>query len=240
MIVQNILLSNESYTHANWLYRDLNVGFSRMYFIIDGEAYYEEKGKKVRLQKNHLYLTPVKTPFTLFENPQDKLLHTYVHIHTLPTVDRLIEIPVRENTPLADAVLLWRKYAKSEDRQTLIAILELVLALIEPKEREGGSVEKKVKAYLDSMEGYAFDMNTLCAAVGYSREYVTRKFIAACHVTPRQYFNRRRMEAALEHLRRGLRVGAVAELLEFSSPYAFSKAFKQHFGLSPEQYLKTL
>ena len=54
MIVQNILLSAESYTHSNWVYRDVYVGFSRLYYAIDGEAYYEECGKRVRFQKGHL------------------------------------------------------------------------------------------------------------------------------------------------------------------------------------------
>ena len=80
----------------------------------------------------------------------------------------------------------------------------------------------------------------LCEELGYTREYITRKFSAVYHVTPKQYFNRWRMEFALEQLRRGIRINAVSEMLSFSTPYAFSKAFKQHFGLSPEKYLQTL
>ena len=76
MIIQSLLLSNESYTHENWLYRDVSVGFSRLYYIIDGTAYYEENGVTHQLQPGYLYLTPVKKPFTLYEDPDHKLLHT--------------------------------------------------------------------------------------------------------------------------------------------------------------------
>ena len=103
-------MANESYTHDNWIQKDVYVGFSRLYYIIDGEAYYEEGGKQVRLKHHHLYLTPVKTCFTLRENPKDKLLHTYVHVNTLPTVKELIEVEVKDGSLLADAVALWRKY----------------------------------------------------------------------------------------------------------------------------------
>ena len=240
MLVQNLLLADESYTHDNWLYRDVNVGFSRMYFIIDGEAYYEEHGKKMRFKKHHLYLTPVKKNFTLSENPQDKLLHTYVHINTLPAVDHLIEIPVHEGTPLADGIALWRKHAKSNDSELLISILQFILSRIELNEKRERHIEDMVKAYLDNLDGYTFDMGKLCAVLGYSREYITRKFSATYHVTPKQYFNRWRMEVALDQLQRGARINAVSEMLSFSTPYAFSKAFKQHFGLSPEKYLQTL
>ena len=240
MLVQNLLLADESYTHENWGYRDVCVGFSRMYYIIDGEAYYEENGKKRRFKHRHLYLTPVKTPFTLTENPQCKLLHTYVHINTLPTVDRFIEIPVLPDTPLADGVALWRKYSKNTDMALLASILEFILTVIDRHEDGGDAVEVRARAYLDQMEGFSMRMDTLCADLGYTREYITRKFTAAYHLTPKQYFNRRRMQFALEELCRGVRVSTVAEALGFSTPYAFSKAFKLHFGLSPEKYLQTL
>lgn len=240
MILQNILHASESYTHSNWLYRDVNVGFSRMYYIIDGEAYYEENGKRMRFKHNHLYLTPVKKPFTLSENPQNKLFHTYVHITTLPIVDHLIEIPVLPGTPLADGIALWRKYAVGSDTELLSAILQLVLSLVDQQSQTGESVESLTKAYLDNLSGFRFQMDELCQTLGYTREYITRRFTAAYHVTPKQYFNRWRMEIALEQLRRGVRVNAVSEAMGFSTPYAFSKAFKQHFGLSPERYLQTL
>lgn len=240
MLVQNLLLADESYTHANWLYRDVNVGFSRMYYIIDGEAYYEENGKKLRFQKNHLYLTPVKKNFTLSENPQNKLLHTYVHINTLPTVDHLIEIPVLPKTPLADGIAMWRKYAKSNDTELILSIVQFILSQLGQQEKKNTDVADLVKSYLDNLSDYTFDMTHLCMKFGYSREYITRKFSEAYHVTPKQYFNRWRMEMALDQLRRGIRIHIVAELLGFSTPYAFSKAFKTHFGLSPEKYLQTL
>lgn len=240
MIIQNILLADESYTHSNWLYRDVYVGFSRMYYIIDGEAYYEENGKKTRLKKDHLYLTPVKKPFTLSENPQNKLLHTYVHINTLPIVEQLIEIPVPLRTPLADGVALWRKYAKSNDFELLAPILQLILSLIDRQTQIGNTVAERTKAYLDNFDGFTFDMKALCDTLGYTREYVTRQFTLAYHITPKQYFNRWRMEYALDQLRKATRISTVSELLGFSTPYAFSKAFKQYFGLSPEKYLQTL
>ena len=77
MIVKDVFCNNEGYSHEDWVYRDVCVGFSRLYYIIDGEAFYEEDGKRVSFKKGHLYLTPVKTCHTLFDNPKSKLLHTY-------------------------------------------------------------------------------------------------------------------------------------------------------------------
>ena len=130
MIVKDYFENKETYTHDNWVYKDVSVGFSRLYYIVDGEAYYEENGKKVRLKKGFLYLTPVKTPFGLSENPSDKLLHTYAHVYTVPAVTEFTEIEVTEGTPLCDAVAMWRKYIGTEDRELAISLIQLVLSFV--------------------------------------------------------------------------------------------------------------
>ena len=45
------MLASESYTHKNWVYKNVFSGFSRMYYVIDGVAFYEEEGKKTELKK---------------------------------------------------------------------------------------------------------------------------------------------------------------------------------------------
>jgi hypothetical protein len=131
MIVKDLFCNNEAYTHDNWEYRDVVSRFSRLYYVIDGEAYYEEGQRRERLRKGYLYLTPVKTPFTLTENHCDKLLHTYVHIYTVPAVSSFTCVEVVRGTPLADAVALWRKYASTDDKSLLISIIQLVLSCVD-------------------------------------------------------------------------------------------------------------
>lgn len=240
MIVQSLLLSNESYTHAKWEYKDIAVGFSRLYYIISGEAYYEEEGRSYPFKVGYLYLTPVKKSFSLYENPESKLLHTYAHIITVPSVDHFTEIPVKENTPLGDAVTLWRKYAKSENEEFLKSVISLLLSCIEKEITQENIAARIAKAHIDQKDDYLFNMRSLSAVVGYSREHITRSFLATYGMTPKQYFNLKRMNAALERLTAGVKVGDVAEELCYASPYSFSKAFKNHFGLSPQNYLHTL
>lgn len=240
MIIKHLLLASESYTHQNWIYRNVNVGFSRLYYIIDGEAYYEENGQAVRFKKNHLYLTPVKKSFNLYENPDDKLLHTYVHITTLPAVAHFTEIEVVEGTPLANAVELWRKYARSEDYKLIADIIQFLLSQISEPYSSSNTVANQIKHYLDNMEVGSFDMSAMSRKFEYSREHITRVFHAVYHTTPRQYFNARKMNIALERLCEGGKVKEVADQLNFASPYSFSKAFKKHFGSSPRQYLNEL
>ncbi|MBR2353077.1 MAG: helix-turn-helix transcriptional regulator [Clostridia bacterium] len=238
MIVQNLFQSNESYTHENWVYRNVSVALSRLYYIIDGEAYCEENGKKTRLKKGYLYLTPVHVPCTFYDNPKDRLLHTYAHITTVPAVTRLMEIPVKEGTLLADAVALWRKHVHVQEPERLIPILQLVLSALEEKDMPSDTVAGRAKRYIDSLENFSFRMDELCRAIGYSREHVSRSFAAEYGESPKQYFDRRRINTGIAQLSNGIKVGEIAEHLGYANPYSFSKAFKRHCGLSPEHYRK--
>lgn len=237
--IQNLLFASESYTPDNWVYQDICVGFSRLYYIIDGEAYYEENGQKIRLKKNHLYITPVKTCFSLYDNPEDRLLHTYSHITTQPAVSGLIELEVEKGTVLEDAVALYRKYIHSEDRELLTNVIQFLLSCIDRK-NEGQTVAEKTKAYIDSMETFQFDMERLAHDLGYSREHVTRSFQAAYHIAPKKYFEIGRMNVALRYLQEGKKVCEVAEKMNYASPYSFGKAFKKHFGYAPKKYIAIL
>lgn len=240
MTVNNLLLASESYTHTNWEFHNVNVRFSRLYYIIDGEAYYKENGQSVRFKKGHLYLTPVNTPFDLYENPGDKLLHTYVHIITLPEVTHFTEIKVEENTPLADAVALWRKYARCEDYELISNIIQFLLSQISDKLTSGNTVAERIKQYLDSLEDNELNTNAMCHSLGYTREHITRSFYSMYKTTPKRYFNASLMNVAIEKLYRGETIQSVAEQLNYATAASFSKAFKKHFGSSPVKYINAL
>lgn len=240
MIIQNVLLSNESYTHDNWVYKNINVTFSRIYYIIDGTAFYEENGKKTLLKHGYIYLTPIRKTFTLYDDPSDKLLHTYAHITTFPQITAFTEIKVEKNTPLFDAVCLWRKYSQHNDKSLIMNILSLVLSCIENRCFQDDGVAKRTKDFIDGLTDFSFDMDMLSKRLGYSREHLTKRFLIAYGTTPKKYFQTIRMNTALEKIKAGSKINAVSEELKYSSPYSFSKAFKKHFGLSPEYYILTL
>ncbi|WP_169853173.1 helix-turn-helix transcriptional regulator [Anaerohalosphaera lusitana] len=51
--------------------------------------------------------------------------------------------------------------------------------------------------------------------------------------SPKIFYNKLRMQHARDLLRRGYSVSRVSHLLGFSSPFCFSNAYKEHFGLRP-------
>ena len=237
MNIQNLLFTSESYTHDNWVYKNIYSGFSRLYYVIDGEAYYEENGKKIMLKKNHLYITPAKKRFDLYDDPENKLLHSYAHITTTPAIVDLVEIEVVEGTPLHDGVMLWRKYIHSGDDELLRAAIRFLLSCIDFSKTRSHSAASMTKTYIDGITTSSLDMDAMCKELGYSREHLSRSFQAEYGITPKKYFNLQRMNLGLKLLLEGKSVTETSELLNYATPYSFSKAFKNHFGFSPEKYL---
>ena len=58
MITTQLLLANEGYTHANWLFKNICTNFSRVYYILGGEGYCRYEGRTFRLKEHCLYFFP--------------------------------------------------------------------------------------------------------------------------------------------------------------------------------------
>jgi AraC family transcriptional regulator len=86
-----------------------------------------------------------------------------------------------------------------------------------------------------------FDLSSLAAETGYSRRHFLRTFRASTGLSPYQYILRLRLERA-RHLmkRRALRLLDIALESGFTSNAHFSNAFRQHFGISPSDYRRSL
>ncbi len=81
------------------------------------------------------------------------------------------------------------------------------------------------------------DRNRLAAVAGFSVPHFHRVFTAAVGESPMAYVRQMRLERAGRKLRMGaVDIGEVALFAGYETHTAFSKAFKQHFGLSPSEF----
>jgi AraC-like DNA-binding protein len=77
----------------------------------------------------------------------------------------------------------------------------------------------------------------LAAQVGLSRATLARRFTALTGQPPMAYLTWWRMTTAAQLLRETDRpLPAVARQIGYGSPFAFSHAFKRHFGRTPGRY----
>jgi AraC family transcriptional regulator len=94
-----------------------------------------------------------------------------------------------------------------------------------------------VKRYIRDHIHEPLDRETLASIAGFSIPHFHRVFTAQVGEGAISYVRRLRMQRAGYKLRMGaVDITEVALAAGFDSHAAFSKAFKQHFGLSPSEF----
>jgi len=93
--------------------------------------------------------------------------------------------------------------------------------------------------YIDTHIYSMKNLNELSALTEYSYGYLSSLFKRTTQLSLSDYFREKRLDAARLLLLDGkFSATEISELLNYSSVYAFSKAFKEHFGTSPKNYNK--
>ena len=89
--------------------------------------------------------------------------------------------------------------------------------------------------------GHELDVDALAMRTGLSRAHFFALFQRDTHVTPLVYANVLRFEAAVDRLTHTKdSLGEVAHHLGFSAPGHFSRFFRQHLGITPSDYRRTV
>lgn len=96
---------------------------------------------------------------------------------------------------------------------------------------------ENVKRYIREHIHEPLDRETLAAVAGFSIPHFHRVFTAQVGESAASYVRRLRLERAGRKLRMGaVDITEVALAAGYESHAAFSKAFKQQFGLSPREF----
>jgi AraC family transcriptional regulator len=96
---------------------------------------------------------------------------------------------------------------------------------------------ENVKRYIRDHLHEPLDRETLAAVAGFSIPHFHRVFRAQVGESAAAYVRRQRLERAGRKLRMGaVDITEVALAAGYDSHAAFSKAFKQQFGLSPSEF----
>jgi len=114
---------------------------------------------------------------------------------------------------------------------TLLRDLELV------DSTPPNSLASKGKKILEEEYPYITGIDTLAERLGVSQEHFCRIFKSEMNITPGQYLNQLRIQAAMyELLNTNDRIEIIARRTGFSTANYFCKVFRRHVGASPIQY----
>lgn len=94
-----------------------------------------------------------------------------------------------------------------------------------------------IERYISDHMDESLDRKVLATVAGYSIPHFHRVFVAGTGMNVAGYIRRARMIRAGRKLRMGaVDITEVALAAGYQTHAAFSKAFKQHFGLSPSEF----
>lgn len=95
----------------------------------------------------------------------------------------------------------------------------------------------RLMTYIDNHIDSLKTLDELAEKMGYSYGYLSSLFRKTTSFTLSSYYSRKRMDTAHRLLiKNNLSPTEIAHILNYSSVYAFSKAFHKTFGLSPREY----
>ena len=113
--------------------------------------------------------------------------------------------------------------------------LFLLLSSLLEEERPADRAQE-AKNYLDHNYMHPVRLEALAASLGLDRRYLARLFKQSQGCSMQEYLKDKRMDEAARLLRQEYPVAAVGRMVSYDDPFAFSKAFRGHFGVSPRAW----
>lgn len=84
-----------------------------------------------------------------------------------------------------------------------------------------------------------YSIDNFCSDLQVSRANLFRKFMAIIGKSPVEYMRIYRLKKARQMLQKGCTISEIAYRVGFTHPKYFSKYFKEQYGVTPSQYLKS-
>lgn len=101
----------------------------------------------------------------------------------------------------------------------------------------GSAYVKHAVDYITKNYDKKIKINEMANSIGVNRSYLTSSFKKAMGCSPQEYLIKLRMEKAKSLLHQtDMLISAVANAVGYTDQLAFSKIFKQYYGMSPKAY----
>ena len=239
MKCSSILSYDECITPSNWDFPNITRPFSIIYYCLGGTAFYRLGNNERQFKKDHLYVLPANTVYSLREDPNDKFYSVYVHTFTSPAFSGIIEVDVKSDRLLDDLLELLRSYLRMPREEYEKTLIEFIVSYVfESKSSCPDMIEERIKKYIYANFVSVFKNSDISSEFNYSNSHLTKLFKGVYELTPKQYAERLVLEEITLLLRQDISISEISRRLDFSSPENLSRFFKTHFGCSPTEYIK--
>ena len=230
-----------------------------------GTAYTDDKGVEISARdihiafprEKHKILTdsdePLQFEFFAFMSKNEKYkADLYRIVRENPDAKDRIFHDDRVSALVRDAIREIESGSKYTENMMSAICESIIISVIRAFETRGGGERKiyttdadhicyQAMIYIDEHLFSIKSLTEVAEVMNYNYSYLSSLFKKNTGEGLMDYYRKRRLDAASRLLlEKGRNVTEIAEMLNYSSAYAFSRAFKAEYGVSPNQYKKSL
>ncbi|MBQ4045310.1 MAG: AraC family transcriptional regulator [Lachnospiraceae bacterium] len=230
-----------------------------IHVVIKGKGTYKFDGKTFHIHENQLFLIYPETLTTYYADLKDPWEYAWVGCNGTRISWMLSYLGFSKDNPvltvnntkeIVECILRMMDAHKMTFSNELFRTSELVRFFgcilealgIEDSDSHIYSRESYANValrYLNDNYMHKIRISELADLIGVERSYLSRVFYGEYHQSPRQYLLRLRMEKSEELLRgTSMSVSEIAASTGYEDARSFTKAFRQHYGMSPSEYRK--
>ena len=216
-------------------------GYSRVYHVHRGEVVYRDEHRSFSLKPGCLYLFPSATPYSMRHNPSAPLVCTFLHIDIFPAVlAQPIEIPMEGHDALHHLFLSISASIQGKDEKLMHSLVNVFEQYCRDRrllQSPAGPVSDLL-IYIAEHVNESLSIADLCGRAGYNEQYFIRLFKKNVGLSPHRYIISYRLKEAIKLLGSDATISEIARLTGYGDIKAFSRAFKNNYGLSPSDFRK--
>ena len=233
--------------------------------VLDGEMVSCSNDVPFRLKKNMIHFSLPNETHELYTNTSQGARFFFLGFDVLSThllYDNLenfiknkdtIQRVMTNNYAIFDAITKclqeissFNNYSSLLIESYLNEIIVLIVKSLDNSQTEKYRIKDKellfsnIISYIDANILNIVGVQDICAHFSFSESYLSHLFTSQLGISLFHYYNNVRFDKALKMLNEGSSVTEVAEKLNYTSIYTFSRAFRNKFGASPTHYQKKL
>lgn len=229
---------------SNWKVEESKaVGHCRIYWIDDGEIWYDDEHGTQKLLKNWLYFFPSVKPYAVHHDPNKPITCLWLHIDLQPSVILdLVPVEVIQGGSFCHLLESIRQCIKEggQDHPSFHSMVQTMLDYCHDRAwlpQPCGKIPE-ILAYLNSNYNQEVSIEQISSHFHYTPEHFIRLFQRELNLTPYQYLIQCRMREAERLLLAEVPVNEVARQVGYGDAKVFAHRFKQIFGVAPSLYKK--
>lgn len=216
--------------------------FWLLHYVTSGQGTFWINEEKYEIRPSQVFVIP---PGELVEYEADKenpWSYIWIGFESGIDVTEIISQPVfsfPQGKSLFEAMAGSIELKNGREIYLCSKIFELMYMLFPSEEKEGRRqvYVRQAKNYIKSEYMTGITVGDVAASLGLDRSYFSGLFREEVGKTPKEYLRDVRMQQAAAHLlKRDYTITEIAMAVGYPDVFAFSRVFRNYFGISPREY----